>query len=210
MKEQEPRIALIVGLGNPGAEYAGTRHNAGFDVIDLLLNRLPGEFAESHRCESRCFDGRFRGRNLSLLMPQTYMNLSGLAVAGLARKRGILPEEILIVSDDLDLPVGRLRIRKGGSAGGHRGLESAIKELGSPAFARLRIGIGRSRPGGAVDHVLGKVSGDELPAYQESLSAAADAVIAILTGGFSRAMNQFNAWRPAEPATAETDNKDGE
>ncbi len=210
MKEQETRIALIAGLGNPGSEYEGTRHNAGFDVVNLLLNRLPGEFAESHRCESRCFDGRFRGRNLSLLMPQTYMNLSGHAIAGFARKKGIAPGEILVISDDLDLPVGRLRIRKGGSAGGHRGVESAINELGSGDFVRLRIGIGRSRPGDTVEHVLGRVSGEELPVYMESLTVAADAVMAILSGGLSRAMNQFNAWRPAEPATAEKDKKDGE
>ncbi len=210
MKEETSPVVLIAGLGNPGSEYEGTRHNAGFDVISLLLDRLPGVFAESHRCESRCFDGRFRGRNLSLLMPQTYMNLSGQAIAGLARKRGISPEEILIISDDLDLPVGRLRIRRGGSSGGHRGIESAIQELGSPAFVRLRIGIGRGRPGGTADYVLGKVSGDELPLYRESLSAAADAVTAILTAGLSRAMNQFNAWRPEETAAADKDKKDGE
>ncbi len=191
MQAENP-IALIVGLGNPGAEYAQTRHNAGFEVIARLLGRLPGGFVETHVSDSRCFDGRFRGRALTLQMPQTYMNLSGLAVAGLARKRKFEPDTILVVSDDMDLEVGRLRIRRGGSAGGHHGLESIAAELGSAGFVRLRIGIGRGRPGDTVDHVLGKFEGEEKEQYSGSLDRAADAVIAMLTSGVSRAMNQFN------------------
>lgn len=202
MQTENP-VALIVGLGNPGAEYAGTRHNAGFDVVTRLLERLPGEFAETHFAESRCFDGRFRGRALTLQLPQTYMNLSGLAVAKLARKREIAPEAILVISDDLDLEVGRLRIRRGGSAGGHHGLESIAAELGENGFVRLRIGIGRGRPGDTVDHVLGRFEGEEKALYESTLDRAADAVIAILTAGVSRAMNQFNT---AAPKTEKTEN----
>lgn len=203
--QQDTPVELIVGLGNPGTEYAGTRHNAGFDVVSRLLQRLPGEFKPEHRCESRCFDGRFRGRALTFQLPQTYMNLSGLAVAGLARKRSIAPEAILVISDDLDLPVGRLRVRRGGSAGGHHGLESVMKELGSAGFVRLRVGIGRTKPGGTVDHVLGRVEGDELPQYEEALDRAADAVIAILTAGVSRAMNQFNVRLPESETKQNSD-----
>ena len=192
MQQSNP-IRLIAGLGNPGAEYAGTRHNAGFDVITRLLQRLPGTFAESHRCESRLFSGRFRGRNLELQMPQTYMNLSGKAVRGIAAKLGIAPEAILIISDDLDLPVGRIRLRSGGSAGGHHGLESVIAELGSSNFLRLRVGIGRADPGKTVDHVLSKIEGEEREIYEAALDLAADAAMAVLTAGAARAMNQFNA-----------------
>ncbi len=205
MMQQEPRISLIVGLGNPGREYAGTRHNAGFDVVARLLRRFPGEFAESHRHESRCFEGRFRGRSLMLQLPQTYMNLSGTAVAGLLRKRGLAPEEMLVISDDLDLPLGRMRIRVGGSAGGHRGLESIIAETGSAGFVRLRIGIGRDRNEAVTDYVLGRMDEAEQPIYEKVLDGATDAALAILTGGVSRAMNQYNAWRPA---TQETDSGD--
>ena len=196
--EQDTAIELVVGLGNPGAEYAGTRHNAGFDVVERLLRKLPGEFRESHCCESRCFDGRFRGRQLTLLEPLTYMNLSGRAVAGLARRRGIAPAAVLVVSDDLDLPVGRLRIRRGGSAGGHHGLESVIAELGSADFVRLKVGIGRGRPGDTREHVLSAVAGDEQPVYEETLAAAAAAALAVLAGGAGRAMNRFNNWKPVE------------
>ena len=192
MQQSNP-IRLIAGLGNPGEEYAGTRHNAGFDVITRLLRKLPGTFSESHRCESRLFSGRFRGRNLELQMPLTYMNLSGKAVRGIAAKLGIAPEAILIISDDLDLPVGRIRLRSGGSAGGHHGLESVIAELGSSNFLRLRIGIGRANPGKTVDHVLSKIEGEEREIYEAALDLAADAAMAVLTAGAARAMNQFNA-----------------
>ena len=154
------RILLVVGLGNPGAEYEGTRHNAGFMVIDRLLAGFPaGRFEARHVAQSFVHAGMFRGKPLFLQKPQTFMNLSGLAVAGFARKEGIRPEEILVVSDDLDLPVGRLRLRTGGSDGGHNGLKSVIAELGSASFRRLRVGVGRPAPGGTIDYVLSKFDG---------------------------------------------------
>ncbi|MEI3002825.1 MAG: aminoacyl-tRNA hydrolase [Victivallis sp.] len=140
--------------------------------------------------------GMFRGKPLFLQKPQTFMNLSGLAVAGFARKEGIRPEEILVVSDDLDLPVGRLRLRTGGSDGGHNGLKSVIAELGSASFRRLRVGVGRPAPGGTIDYVLSKFDGAEAERFGLSLDAAAEAVRAALAGGMSRAMNKFNAWAP--------------
>ena len=150
-------IGLIVGLGNPGPEYAGTRHNAGFMVIDRLLAGFPaGRFEERHTASSSVWAGKFRGRALLLQKPLTFMNLSGQAVALLARRSGIQPESILVISDDLDLPVGRLRLRNGGADGGHNGLKSIIAELGSSSFRRLRIGIGRPKPGetDSAPHIL--------------------------------------------------------
>ncbi len=184
-------ITLIVGLGNPGAEYAGTRHNAGFMLIDALLEKLPGTFSPSHVCESRCSSGRFRGRTLHLQKPLTFMNLSGLAVAGLARKLMIPASEILVIYDDMDLPLGRIRIRRGGSSGGHRGVESVIQELGSADFLRLRVGIGHGESS-TIDHVLSPVSGEEEPLWKQGLALALEAVPEILTGGVARAMNHYN------------------
>ena len=192
-------IGLIVGLGNPGPEYAGTRHNAGFMVIDRLLAGFPaGRFEERHTASSSVWAGKFRGRALLLQKPLTFMNLSGQAVALLARRSGIQPESILVISDDLDLPVGRLRLRNGGADGGHNGLKSIIAELGSSSFRRLRIGIGRPKPGEPDDYVHAKSEGEEERRFEASLAAAAEAARTVLTGGMARAMNRFNAWTPVE------------
>lgn len=134
---------LIVGLGNPGDEYKNTRHNAGFMAVDAIINKLPGVFQESNGHSSIFWKGRSRGGNIFLMKPMTYMNLSGKAVSKLIKFNKILPEEVLLVFDDLDLPFGKLRIKNGGGTGGHNGVESVINELGSAQFARLRIGIGK-------------------------------------------------------------------
>lgn len=199
MKDGADQISLIVGLGNPGAEYTATRHNAGFMVIDRLLAGFPaGRFEKRHVAESFAHVGSFRGKPLTLLYPQTFMNLSGQAVAGFARKMDIAPESILVIHDDLDLPVGKLRLRSGGGDGGHNGLKSIIAELGSNAFKRIRVGIGRPKPGETVDYVLSTFEGEERVVFELSLNAAADAARTVLTAGLSRAMNQFNAWAPPE------------
>ena len=190
--QQETAIELIVGLGNPGSEYQGTRHNAGFAVIDRLLKSFSVPFTETHRCESRCFSGRFRGRNLFLQQPLTYMNLSGRAVAPLARREKIAPAAIMVISDDLDLPLGDLRIRRGGGAGGHHGLESIIAELGSADFLRLRVGIGGGGTGSTADYVLSPFEGEDSDRFQEAVGRAAEAALAVLTAGATRAMTNFN------------------
>lgn len=198
MRDGYDRIGLIVGLGNPGEEYEQTRHNAGFMVIDRLLEDFPaGRFEKRHTAESFVYAGNFRGKPLNLQKPLTFMNLSGKAVAPVARKLGLRPEEILVIHDDLDLPVGKIRLKSGGSDGGHNGIKSIIAELGSPAFKRLRIGIGRPLPGQTVDYVLGKFE-DEVIDIQVVIEAAKNAVQTVLTAGISRAMNQFNAWTPPE------------
>ncbi len=195
MLQQSTPISLLVGLGNPGAEYVGTRHNAGFDVIGRLLERLPGRFSRIERYGSVCFQGRFRGRNLILQLPQTYMNASGRAVSALLRDRNISTEEMLVISDDLDLPLGRLRIRIAGSSGGHRGLESILTETGNGEFSRLRIGIGRDDGEDAADYVLGRMDSSERCIYEKVLDAAADATLTVLGRGIVSAMNRYNGWR---------------
>ena len=187
-------IKLIVGLGNPGTEYAKSRHNAGFMVIEKLLSTFPeGRFTESHTAESRVFSGRFRGKNLVLQMPLTYMNISGEAVAPLSRRLGITPKEILVISDDLDLAPGRLRLRQGGSDGGHNGLKSIISQLGSAEFKRVRVGIGRPESGKTADYVLSGFEGDEEKAFEAAVNRAAEAVLTVLSAGMTAAMNKFNA-----------------
>jgi len=192
MFEPAENFSLIVGLGNPGSEYAGTRHNAGFMVVErLLATPVFGRFERSHTADSALFSGRFRGRSLMLQMPLTYMNESGRAVGTLCRRHDIAPEQVLVVSDDLDLPLGQLRIRKGGSDGGHNGLKSIIAELQSSAFARLRVGIGRNTQ--VIDYVLSPFTAEELPLWNETVEKAAKAVSDILKSGLARAMNIYNA-----------------
>lgn len=203
MADFQENYRLIVGLGNPGSEYSNTRHNAGFMVVEQLLAGPFKSFEESHTADSRVFSGRFRGRNLMLQMPLTYMNDSGRAVGTLSRRHGILPGEILVISDDLDLPLGQLRIRKGGSDGGHNGLKSIIADLQSADFKRLRIGIGRD--GRVVDHVLSAFTPEEQPVWNEAVAKGAEAVAEILKSGLSRAMNRYNT-RPR----AQVEEKSGE
>lgn len=194
MRQSDGVIRMVVGLGNPGREYESTRHNIGFMVIDKLLAGFPaGRFDESFVAESRLFSGRFRGKELFLQMPQTYMNLSGKAVAVFARRNQIDPKEILVISDDLDLPLGRIRLRAGGSDGGHNGLKSIIAELGSASFKRLRIGIGHQDRGTTADHVLGSFTAEENVLLKEVLEKSVEAVNCVLSAGMTCAMNKYNA-----------------
>ncbi len=197
----ENAVKLVVGLGNPGAEYASSRHNAGFMVIERLLASLPaGRFTESRTASSRFFSGRFRRNPLYLQMPLTFMNLSGEAVACAAGRLQLAPSEILIVSDDMDLPLGRLRLRRGGSDGGHNGLKSIIAELGSADFRRLRLGIGRpEHRGEVIDHVLSAFTPEEQQRFDTELEAAVKAVKMVLSVPFNMAMNEVNR-REVDPA----------
>ncbi len=189
---EHQKISLLVGLGNPGEKYAGTRHNIGFQCLDLLRSRLPGSFTDSHEAAAMVWKGRFRGANLYGMKPLTFMNLSGEAVGKFARQNNIQPSEILAVYDDVDLPLGRIRVRKGGSSGGHRGVESLITELGGAGFARLRIGIGRPENREQIDFVLSEFNPGEMPLVEKVLDLAVNAVKTILSRGISTAMNDFN------------------
>jgi PTH1 family peptidyl-tRNA hydrolase len=192
MSAAEHRIQLVVGLGNPGREYEKTRHNAGFEAIDALLKMLPGSYDKKEGFGGIYWEGRFKGQNLTLLKPMTFMNLSGKSVAGLAMRNELLPEEIMLVYDDVDLPLGKIRLRKSGSSAGHNGAESVISSLESQKFARLRIGIGEASRGQQTDHVLSKFPASEQPVFDKVIKAAADAVIMAVSRGIAAAMNSFN------------------
>lgn len=187
------RLALIVGLGNPGKQYENTRHNAGFSVVEKLLEVLPGDFKKEDAFSSFYWKGRAAGGNIFIQKPLTYMNLSGKAVASLMNYYKISHQEMLLVYDDLDLPLGKLRIRKGGSSGGHNGVESVAQETGSKDFARLRIGIGRTDARiQQVDYVLSGFAGDEQKLFGKVVDKAVEAVKLILSRGLQPAMNEFN------------------
>lgn len=178
---------LIVGLGNPGRQYAGTRHNAGFLVVDELARRSSGAF----RFEAK-WDAEVASADDQVLMkPQTFMNLSGEAVSNYARYYRIEPSQVLVILDDVALPLGDLRLRKSGSAGGHNGLESVMVHLSTEGVPRLRVGIG-SAGGTLHDHVLGRFAPDELPALEVAVKRAADAVEYASTKGLEPAMNIYN------------------
>jgi len=182
----------VVGLGNPGGEYERTRHNVGFQVLDRLAakNRI-----DIRRLEFEALTARAElGRSMVLLMePQTFMNASGRSAAAALAELGLTPERLLVVYDDLDLPVGRLRIRTDGGAGGHRGVASLIQELGSTSFARLRVGIGRPAEGSTVlEHVLSPFAPSEQAEVDLAVDRAAEAVQHVLEHSVPRAMEAFN------------------
>ena len=195
-------MKIVVGLGNPGKQYEETRHNVGWMVLDRLAQRAGWTGHARARDAAATMHGRYGELDLMLVKPTTSMNLSGLAVRQvLARQRTPL-EEMLVVVDDFDLPLGKLRMREHGSAGTHNGLRSIIGELGSQKFARLRVGIGA--PGrGAKDHVLSRFTDSERRVLDEVLDAAADAVEDWARDGSTRAANKWNAWSPAAAAPVE-------
>jgi len=183
---------LVVGLGNPGSQYAQTRHNVGFHIIDRLA-QAEGLVFDQKKSKALLARGRIDGVSVALIKPQTYMNLSGQAVAPLARFYKIPPERILVIYDDLDLPTAHLRLRMKGGPGGHKGMRSIIEHLGSKAFPRLRVGIGRP-PGkmSAEAYVLQKFSTAEWEQMAISYHTALDAVRAVVAHGIEYAMNNFN------------------
>lgn len=184
-------MKLIVGLGNPGAEYAGTRHNVGFEVIDLLAQRH-GIAVTRRSFKSVYGEGQIGGERIILARPMTYMNLSGEAVAALARYYKIDPPDMVMILDEINLPPGRLRLRFKGSAGGQNGLVSVLQHLGTQEVPRLRIGVGAAPPGDRVGHVLSRFRREDLPIMEEAYLRAADAVECAIREGFEMAMNRFN------------------
>ena len=198
-------MKIVVGLGNPGRQYEETRHNVGWMVLDRLAERAGWTGHARARDAAATVHGRYNGLDLMLAKPTTYMNLSGVAVRKiLARQRAPL-EDMLVVVDDFDLPLGRIRLRDRGSAGTHNGLRSIIGELGTQEFARLRVGIGQpSRD--AKDHVLSRFTKTEKRVLDEVIDAAAEAVEDWARLGAARAANKWNAWSTsaAEEATSDT------
>jgi PTH1 family peptidyl-tRNA hydrolase len=183
---------LVVGLGNPGRKYAGNRHNAGFHVVDRLAAAAGLQFDE-RRNRAHLARGRIEGIPVALVKPQTYMNLSGEAVGGVARFFKVPSERVLVIFDDLDLPLGVLRLRLEGGAGGHRGMANIIVHLKTRDFPRLRVGIGR--PPGQMPpeaYVLQDFERDEKPIIDQVYQRAIEAIHVTLRDGFEMAMNQFN------------------
>jgi len=184
---------LVVGLGNPGADYANTRHNAGFLLVEKLAAQWKADWAKERKFVARVAKAERHGKKVLLCEPQTFMNLSGEAVGGLVKFYQLPLEKILVAVDDADLPFGEIRLRPGGGTGGHHGLDSVTQHLGSREYARLRIGIGRKNEARQITgHVLGKFSSDEGAVLEKVLERAAGQVECWLSAGLQKAMSQFN------------------
>jgi len=185
-------MKLVVGLGNPGQKYAGTRHNVGFDVVAELVRRH-GQGGGKEAFFGQLDDISLATQRVLLLRPQTFMNVSGKSVLAVRDFYKLSDEDLLVVTDDFNLPLGQLRARRGGSAGGHNGLEDVIRVLGHNQVARLRIGVG-APPGAAevVDYVLGRFTAQEKQEIELAIAKAADAVETWVSQGIAECMNQFN------------------
>ncbi len=200
MAENEEGLALIVGLGNPGREYAGNRHNVGFQIADrwVAARELSFDKIMHHAIVAR---GRALNRRVFVAKPQTYMNESGRAVGALLKFYKVSPAQLLVIFDDLDLPFGALRLRAEGGAGGHNGMRSIIQHLGGNQFARLRVGIGR--PPGRMDpaaYVLQDFRSEEAAELNGVYERAVQAIDLFVAAGITAAMNQFNYTPPREKA----------
>ena len=182
---------LIVGLGNPGPEYKGTRHNIGFELIDRLAERHRIKLDRSKH-QARLGTGKVFETSVVMVKPLTYMNLSGRAVAPLMREYGLKPDHVLVLADDTDLPPGRIRLRAEGSAGGHNGHKSLIQTLGTQEYPRLKIGIGRTSKDETIDHVLGPFHPDERGDIDRALKRCEEAIEALFLRGIEAAMNVAN------------------
>ena len=184
---------LLVGLGNPGSKYESTRHNMGFLAVDGLARRKGFRFNKL-RFRAWTAEWMVNGEKVLVMKPQTYMNLSGESVGEAARFYKVPADHVLVISDDVSLPVGRLRIRKSGSAGGHNGLKNIIQHLGTDAFPRIKVGVGMpDHPDHEmIDWVIGKPQGEEAKTLRAALDRAADAALSVIDEGPDRAMNRFN------------------
>lgn len=199
-------LQLLVGLGNPGPKYADTRHNVGFMVLERLARAGAVGFRNQPRLHGELAEIGTGPERLRLLMPQTYMNDSGRSIRAALDWYRLSPAQLLVLVDDMDLPLGRLRLRSGGSAGGHNGLRSTIQHLGTQDFARLRIGIGApadnpaERRARTVSHVLGRFAAEELPVLDAVLAEVVGGIDRIRRQGIERAGNRLNSFRAPLPA----------
>jgi len=187
-------VKLVAGLGNPGSEYTGTRHNVGYEVVDVIAKRHGAafDFADMNR-DAATAKWRRPDEPVLLAKPLTFMNLSGYAVAGLARFYKIEVPDLIVVTDDVNLPLGRLRARASGSEGGHNGLRSVAEVLGTTDYPRLRVGVGRGdNRRDLADHVLARFESDEQPGIEAAITRAADAVETWISQGLAPMMNIFN------------------
>lgn len=192
--ESRSKTIVIAGLGNPGRQYSYTRHNIGFITVERVAEKCGITFGTS-RFDALAGDGTVSGRKVLLVKPQTYMNLSGNAIAPIVDYYKINLANLLVIYDDIDIPLGTIRIRPSGSAGTHNGMRSVISSLGSDDFPRIRIGMGQERKGDLVDFVIGKISAEEEGALRTSVDNAAEAALCFIESGIERAMNLYNPVR---------------
>jgi PTH1 family peptidyl-tRNA hydrolase len=190
-------MKVVVGLGNPGPKYAGTRHNVGFEVIDYLA-AAPGVGPFRSRFQALVAEAKEGGEQVLLVKPDTFMNLSGRAVRQVVDFYKLPLADLLVVSDDFNLPLGKLRARAKGSHGGQNGLRDIQQQLGTDEYARLRIGVGQPGPGEAVDHVLSRFKPGEKKAVEEAVAKAAEAVLVWVKSGIEACMNRANGPDPSE------------
>lgn len=194
-------MKILAGLGNPGKEYESTPHSIGFEVADAVAREMAATFRKVASFKGELADGRFANGKLLVVKPMTFMNLSGDSVAPVVKYHNATAADLVVVSDDIDLPVGRIRIRKGGSAGGHNGLKSVIERIGTQDFIRLKIGVGRDRNDRSkvIGHVLGKFDRDTRALMDAKIiPAAVKAVEQIFMQGPDAAMNVWNGWSATE------------
>ena len=188
----EGNAIAVVGLGNPGRRYEHTRHNAGYQVVDLVARKFSVTLNE-HRYPAYWGQTSVQGRKLLMVMPTTYMNLSGTVVTRMLRSFRMAPEQMLVVHDDLDMPCGRIKLVQGGGAGGHRGVLSIIEQLGHQRFPRMKLGIGRPQHGEPVEeYVLKPPYPEERTVFAEMIAIGAEAVETVVISGLPTAMNRFN------------------
>ena len=193
-------MKIIVGLGNPGAQYANTPHSVGFEAVDAIAAEIGAVWEEKRQFKCLMAKGVFAGHSVMLVKPQTYMNLSGDSVAPVVKYHNATAADLLVIQDDIDLPVGRVRVRKSGSCGGHNGIRNIIERLGTQDFARLKLGVGKDKSD-VIAHVLGKFDPETRRTMDLVVAESVKAAAAILTSGPDLAMNACNGW--TAPAVAQ-------
>ena len=186
-------MRIIVGLGNPGAQYANTPHSVGFEAVDAIALEIGASWEAKRQFNCLMAKGTFEGLSVMLVKPQTYMNLSGDSVAPVVKYHNATAADLLVIQDDIDLPVGRMRVRKNGSCGGHNGIRNIIERLGTQDFARLKLGVGKDKSD-VIAHVLGKFDPTTRKTMDLVVAEAVKAAAAILRDGPDRAMNAYNGF----------------
>lgn len=191
-------MKTIVGLGNPGAAYANTPHSIGFEAVDAIAAEIGAAWEAKRQFKCLMAKGTFVGFPVMLVKPQTYMNLSGESVAPVVKYHNATPADLVVIQDDIDLPAGKMRIRKAGSCGGHNGIRNIIERLGTPGFTRLKLGVGKDKSN-VIAHVLGKFDPTTRMLMDKVVGESVKAVALILRQGPDRAMNAYNGWSVAVP-----------
>ena len=186
-------MKIIVGLGNPGTQYANTPHSVGFEAVDAIAAEIGASWEPKRQFSCLMAKGAFAGQSVMLVKPQTYMNLSGDSVAPVVKYHNATAADLLVIQDDIDLPVGRMRVRKNGSCGGHNGIRNIIERLGTQDFARLKLGVGKDKSD-VIAHVLGKFDPTTRKTMDLVVAASVKAAAAILRDGPDRAMNAYNGF----------------